>query len=73
MKTAKSSVRGGVISVPKGAHLREGQKVLLIPVPDPTPAAPPPATVEDEDVAFVRACRGRLARQLEAEDVASGS
>ena len=61
-------MRGRVVAVPKGLTLREGQEVLLVPLPQGREPVAPSGPVEDEDVAFVRACRGRLAHQLDAED-----
>ena len=68
MRPMRGRVRGGVVRIVQGATLPEGQRVLVIPLPPErqTPAAT--TEIAAEDLEFVRACRRRLAAQLESED-----
>ena len=70
MKTFTATVRNGVIRIPEGARVREGARVLLAVVGDPAGDGPSalPSEIEAEDVQFVRACQGRLAGQMRAEE-----
>jgi hypothetical protein len=70
MKTFTATVRNGLIRIPEHARIREGAKVLLAVVGDSPEgeALAPSSEIEAEDVEFVRACRGRLAAQMRAEE-----
>ena len=70
MKTFTATVRNGVVRIPKDARVREGARVVLAVVGDSggDGPSPPPPEIEAEDVEFVRACRGRLAAQMRAEE-----
>ena len=41
---------------------------MLSPYPESLPLNPSPFCFENEDLEFVRACRGRLAKQLQMAD-----
>ncbi len=70
MKTFTATVRNGLVRIPKDARIREWARVLLTVVGDAAEGepSPPPPEIEAEDVEFVRACRGRLAAQMRAEE-----
>jgi hypothetical protein len=70
MVTVVATVRNGVVRVPRRAHIRDGSKVVMAVVRDGPTAKQVvyPPEIEAEDVAFARACRARLARQLQDED-----
>ena len=70
MKTYTATVENGVVRLPSGTPVRDGAKVVLAVLGD-SPQDLDPQTLSDleaEDLAFVRACRGRLARHMQAED-----
>ena len=70
MRTFTGTVRDGVIRLPAGARVRDGSKVVLAVLDEGASSVAEQDTthLEDEDVEFVRACRGRLARHMRAED-----
>jgi hypothetical protein len=70
MKTYCGTVRNGVVKLPPGAHVHDGERVVLavLSAPGVCRDAGVARQLEDEDVEFVRACRGRLATSLRAED-----
>jgi len=67
MVTVSATVQGGSIKLPEAMRLANGTRVII------TILAPVvkngkrflPEDIEAEDLEFVRACRGRLAKQLE--------
>lgn len=68
---ANSSVAGGLAPEPEA---RKKSNVVIIVSPgarqrfyEPTARLDPPPTPEEEDVAFLHACRPRLADQLDRE------
>jgi hypothetical protein len=72
MNPVEGTVENGIVRLSRSGVLREGQRVIVIPVP-PTPGhLALSAEAEEEDVAFVRASRGRLARQLGSEEQLDG-
>jgi len=70
MKTVQGIVEGGVVRLPPDATIAEGAKVIVAIVEPGLPEGIPSLSseLEEEDVQFVRACRGRLARELREED-----
>ena len=70
MRTLQGVVKGGAVELPPGVEIMEGTRVIIAilrsPVAEEYAALPP--EMEDEDVQFVRACRGRLARELRAQE-----
>jgi hypothetical protein len=66
MITLPATVHGGVVKLPQNIQVADGSRVMitiLMPRPEPKIGFLP-EEILDEDVEFVRACRGRLARQL---------
>jgi len=70
MRTFTGTVEGGVIRLPPQARVRDGSKVVMAIVDEETtgPADPPSVELEAEDLAFVRACRGRITEHMRAEE-----
>jgi hypothetical protein len=71
MKTFRGKVENGMVKIPPAAHVDEGARVfvaVLDDAPDDSDLPPYPPDLEAEDVAFVQACRGRLAKQLRDEE-----
>jgi hypothetical protein len=68
MSPIKGMVENGNVRLGQKGVLRDGQRVVVIPVPSTEGPVVPSPEAEREDVEFVRASRGRRARQLEAED-----
>ena len=67
MKTIRGIVEGGVVKLPPGAQLAEGAQVVVTVIEPITSELMLPLELEDEDVAFARACRGRLNQELRSE------
>lgn len=67
MRTIRGIVEGGVVKLPPGARLAEGAQVVVTMIEPITGELVLPPELEDEDVAFARACRGRLNQDLRAE------
>ncbi len=70
MSPIKGTVENGHIRPLGKGILREGQTVIVIPLPSSEGPVEIPGEVEKEDVEFVRASRGRLARQIHSQDQA---
>ena len=71
VKILSGTVEKGAIKLPPGANVPDGTRVLVAvrcSQPSDSKIPPYPPDLEAEDVAFVQACRGRLARQLRNED-----
>jgi hypothetical protein len=70
MRAFTGTVRDGVIRLPPQARVHDGSKVVMAIVNEETtgPADPLSSELEAEDLAFVRACRGRIARHMRAEE-----
>jgi hypothetical protein len=68
--TVVATVRNGVVKVPRRARIRDGSRVVMAVVRDGKAAKQVvyPPEIEAEDVEFARACRARLAKQLQDED-----
>jgi hypothetical protein len=71
MSPIKGMVQNGNVRLGEKGVLREGQRVVVIPIPSTEGPVHPTPEAEQEDVEFVRASRGRRARQLESEDRAN--
>ncbi len=70
MKTFTGTVRDGVVRLPRRARVQDGSRVVLAVLSE-EPAEldeQQMAELEKEDVEFMRACRGRLAKCLRDED-----
>ena len=70
MKLYTGTVEGGAVRLPAQAGVREGAKVILAVVGDGDGDLDDAAhdAIEADEVAFVRACRGRLAGYLRDEE-----
>ena len=71
MKAFTAIVEDGAVKFPAGAHVRDGTRVFVAVLGKRSPESempPYPPDLEAEDVEFARACRGRLAKQLDDED-----
>jgi hypothetical protein len=68
MSPIKGTVENGNVRLVKGGTLRDGQKVIVIPLPSDEGPVEITREAEQEDIEFVRASRGRLARQLDFHD-----
>jgi hypothetical protein len=71
MKTFTAIVQNGAVKLPPAAQITDGARVLvtvLDEAPRDSDLPPYPPDLEAEDVAFVQACRGRLARHLRDEE-----
>ena len=66
------TVRGGAVRLRSKKGLHEGQKVVVIAIAARSRKVRLSAEAEAEEVEFARTCRGRLARQLKAEEKANG-
>ncbi len=67
MIAIQTTVQGGLIRLPEAVRVSEGARVIVT-ILDPVAKSNGSAlseTIETEDVEFVRACRGRLANQLQ--------
>lgn len=70
MRTFTGTVRDGVVRLPRRARVQDGSRVVLAVLGE-EPAEldeQQMAELEKEDVEFMRACRGRLAKYLRDED-----
>ena len=70
MKTYSGTVRNGAVELPPNAHVRDGERVVLAIVGEGGVSSETSLdrSLEDEDLEFVRACRGRIANSMRAED-----
>jgi hypothetical protein len=68
MSPFRGKVERGVVRLSRKKALPEGQKVIIVPVPSAAKGSLASPEAEQEDVEFVRATRGRLARQLKSEN-----
>ena len=70
MKTFTGTVKNGAVRLPPQAQVRDGSKVVMAVLSEGTRETENPlvAELEAEDVAFVRACRGRIAGHMRAEE-----
>jgi len=70
MKTIAGTAQGGVIRLPPGTHVRNGERVFMAIAErrSEQPLPPLPPELEEEELQFVRACRRRLNRYLRDED-----
>ena len=68
MSPIRGTVENGNVRLVKKGILRDGQKVVVVPLPAAESLGGLSAEAEQEDVEFVRATRGRRARQLDSED-----
>ncbi len=70
MKTYSGTVRNGAVALPPGAHVRDGERVVLAVVGEQgaQPDRDLARSLEDEDLAFIRACRARIAQTMRSED-----
>jgi hypothetical protein len=67
MITVTATVQGGLVKLPEAIRIANGTRVIITIL---APVAKNgkrflPEDIEAEDIEFVRACRGRLAKQLE--------
>lgn len=70
MVTVQGTVHNGLVKLPDAIHLLDGVRVMVT-ILDPLVKNNGNAIsekIETEDIEFVRACRGRLAQQLRAEE-----
>lgn len=66
----KGTVRDSSVKLPDAVKVSDGSRVIVT-VLEPTTKIEDKhlsEEIENEDVEFVRACRGRLAKQLQAAD-----
>ncbi|NQT87955.1 hypothetical protein HQ560_14400 [bacterium] len=70
MKTYSGTVRNGAVTLPPDAHVRDGERVVLAVVSEQTAQSEVSLdrSLEDEDLEFIRACRGRIAQSMRSED-----
>ena len=70
MITVQGTVKNGVVKLPATLKLSEGSRVIITILESIGKRAPNtlPKDIETEDIDFVRACRGRLAKQLREDD-----
>jgi len=68
MKTYSGTVRNGAVVLPPDAHVRDGERVVLAVVGEHESSweEDRDRDLEDEDLAFVRACRAAIARIMRA-------
>ena len=71
MRAFTATVQNGIVKLPPDANVEDGARVVVT-VLDREPRGcelpPYPPELEAEDVAFVQACRGRLATHLRDEE-----
>ena len=70
MITVSGTVQGGLVKLPEAIRISDGSRVIITILEPMAQQADRflPDHIEAEDLEFVRACRGRLAKQLrEAE------
>lgn len=70
MITVPATVQDGFVKLPETMRVADGSRVIITIL---EPLAKDngrflPDAIESEDVEFVRACRGRLAKQLQKAD-----
>ncbi len=67
MITVSGTVQGGLVKLPEAMRVSDGSRVIITILEPMAPRAGRflPEHIESEDVEFVRACRGRLAKQLQ--------
>ena len=66
----QGSVKGGSVKLPDAIKVSDGSRVIVT-ILEPTAKMEKEILsqeLENEDVEFVRACRGRLAKQLQTAD-----
>lgn len=68
MSPITGKVESGIVKLAPKGILPDGQKVVVIPLSSGEGNGRPSPEAEQEDVEFIRAGRGRLARQLRSED-----
>ncbi|MBI4565385.1 MAG: hypothetical protein HY716_11890 [Planctomycetes bacterium] len=68
MIAIKGKVEKGSVRLARKRIFPEGQRVIVIPVPVVAKGFQVSTKAEQEDVEFVRATRGRLARHLKFEE-----
>jgi hypothetical protein len=70
MITVQGTVKNGVVKLPATVKLSDGSRVMITILESINKPAPDTLSrdIEAEDVDFVRACRGRLAKQLREDD-----
>lgn len=68
MSPIQGMVENGNVRLGKKGVLRDGQRVVVIPIPSAEGPVGSSPEAEQEDIEFVRASRGRRARRLQAED-----
>jgi len=68
IKPVEGTVEGAMVRLTHGGGLADGQRVVVVAIPPYPPGPEISPEMEEEDVAFVRVCRGRLARQLNSAD-----
>ncbi|MCI0697938.1 hypothetical protein L0337_38800 [candidate division KSB1 bacterium] len=67
MITVSGTVQGGLVKLPDAMRVSDGSRVIIT-ILEPMAQRIDrflPDHIESEDVEFVRACRGRLAKQLQ--------
>jgi len=70
MITLSGTVNGGLVKLPEAMHIADGARVMIT-ILEPIAKNESrffPENIETEDLEFVRACRGRLAKQLQEAD-----
>ena len=67
-RAVRGTVVNGAVHLLGGEDLPEGQQVIVVPLAVEPVFPTLPSDIEQEDIEFVRACRGRLGRLLKAED-----
>jgi hypothetical protein len=68
MSPIQGTVENGIVRLGKKGVLRDGQRVVVIPIPSREGSVIPSPEAEREDVEFARASCGRKAHLFEAED-----
>lgn len=70
MITIPGTVHGGLVKLPDAMRVADGARVIIT-ILEPMAKRVThflPENIETEDLEFVRACRGRLAKQLQEVD-----
>lgn len=70
MITVQDTVKNGVVKLPATLKLSDGSRVMITIIESIGKRTPGISSknIEADDVDFVRACRGRLAKQLREDD-----
>lgn len=70
MVTVTGTVQNGIIKLPETMRVSNGSRVIITILGAMKKNGDHffPPSIEMEDLAFVRACRGRLAKQLQEAD-----